>query len=121
MGDSDLIEMLAKETERRTPAIIEGVQRHTEPAEPNGDGIEEIRVEAHGLKGAALVVGEKRLSELAREMEVALVQQIAPGTIDKKLADRLVKAAEAYREGVRAAANGDKEPKSVGKAIKSLG
>ena len=121
MGESELLEMLATEAERRTPAIVEGVRRLTEPADPDPDGIEEIRVEAHGLKGAALVVGEKRLSELAREMEVALVQQTAPGTINKKLADNLVSAAEAFREGVRAAANGDKEPKSVGKALKGLG
>ncbi len=121
MGESELLEMLAKEAERRTPGIIEGVERLTEPTEPDPDGIEEIRVEAHGLKGAALVVGQSRLSELAREMEVALVQQIAPGTINKKLAKSLIRAADAYREGVQAVADGKKEPGSVEKALKGLG
>ena len=121
MGESELLDMLATEAERRTPAIIDGVRRLTEPADPDPDGIEEIRVEAHGLKGAALVVGQKRLSELAREMEVSLVQQTASGTIDKKLADGLVNAAEAFRDGVQAAANGKDEPSSVVKALEGLG
>ena len=120
MGESELLEMLASEADRRTPTILEGVKRLTEPAEPDAKGIEAVRVEAHGLKGAAMVVGQNRLSELARQIEIALVQRTAPGVIDPELADTLAGAAEAFRQGVQAAANGEPEPATVGESLVAL-
>ena len=120
MGERELLEMLLSEADRRTPAIVDGVKRRTEPAEPSSEEIEQIRVDAHGLKGAAMVVGQTRLSELAKTIEIALVQRIAPGMIDPDLSERLVQATDALREGVRAAAEGKPEPPSVGDALASL-
>ena len=120
MGDNELLEMLASETDRRTPTIVEGVRDLADSTEPNAKGIEEIRVEAHGLKGAAMVVGQNHLSELAKEIEVALVQRVASGTIDRDLAAKIVAAIEAFQGGVQAAARGEAEPASVGESITAL-
>jgi HPt (histidine-containing phosphotransfer) domain-containing protein len=120
MGESDLLEMLATETDRRTPTIVAGVKKLTAPAEGNAEDVEAVRVEAHGLKGAAKVVGQQRLGELAQQMEIALVQCTASGTIEQDVAADIISAAEAFQEGVKAAAKGKSEPKSVGKSLAAL-
>jgi chemotaxis protein histidine kinase CheA len=58
MGDTELLSMLAAEAERRSPTIITGIEELATSGEKNSARIEELRVEAHGLKGAALVVGQ---------------------------------------------------------------
>ena len=120
MGDTELLEMLASETERRAPAVIEGVKDLAASGAHDPDRIEEIRVEIHGLKGAALVVGQPRLAELAREIEVALVQRTAPGSIPPDLAAALIDATVALRDGARAASRGEPEPPSVAAGIAAL-
>jgi len=120
MGDTELLEMLATETERRAPAVIEGVKGLAESGERDPDRIEELRVEIHGLKGAALVVGQSRLAELAREIEVALVQRIAPGTIPADLATDVADAAAALNEGAAAAAREESEPPAVASSLAAL-
>ncbi len=117
---TDLLAMLSTETERRVPQMIEGVNALVASGESDGDRVEEIRVEAHGLKGAALVVGQARLAELGEKMEIALVQRQAPGTIEQPLGGALIAGAEALLEGARAAAAGDAEPASVGAALEGL-
>lgn len=117
---SDLLEMLASETDRRTPAILEGVRELGSTAEPDPERIEALRVEAHGLKGAAMVIGEKRLSDLAQQIEIALVARVGPGTIDPELASKLALAMEAFQAGVQAAAKGQAEPASVGEWTTAL-
>ena len=77
-------------------------------------------MEAHGLKGAAMVVGQSRLGELAEQMEIAIVQCTAAGTIEPGLAAEITAAAEAFQEGVKAAAKGKSEPKSVGQSLAAL-
>ena len=120
MGDDELLAMLATESERRAPAVIAAIQDLAGAAEPNADRIEELRVEIHGLKGAASVVGATRLAELAREIEVALVQRTAPGTLPPELASTVAAATTAFRDGARAAAQGDPEPPSVETGIAAL-
>jgi len=105
--------MLATETERRVPAVIDGVREMAASGEADSDRVESLRVEVHGLKGAALVVGQIRLADLAREVEAALVQRTAPGTIPAELADKVATATAAMREGALAASRGEPEPASV--------
>ena len=50
MGDTDLLDMLASETDRRADTIIEGVEKLAGSG-ANGPKVEALRVEAHGLKG----------------------------------------------------------------------
>lgn len=120
MPENELLQMLATETERRAPAMIEGIEALASASEPDSPKVEEVRVEAHGLKGAALVVGEKRLAELGAKLEIALVQRHAPGTIDADQAATLTAGVAALREGARAAAAGEPEPGAVGEALEAL-
>jgi HPt (histidine-containing phosphotransfer) domain-containing protein len=113
--------MLATETDRRSKALIEGVERLASSGTPNPDGVEELRVDAHGIKGAAMVVGQQRLAELARLIEDALASRSQSGEIDSALASTIVTAVRALHEGTQAAANGADEPPSVEESIKALG
>lgn len=112
--------MLADETDRRSTTIVAGLESLSESGEADSERVEALRIEAHGLKGAALVVGQSRLAELALRIEVLLTAQIAPGTVDTELAAKLIPAAEALREGAKAAAAGEDEPRSVATALDSL-
>ncbi len=115
-----MLEMLVSEADRRVPAIVNGLRASTDAGERDPDGIEEIRVDAHGLKGAAMVVGQDRLSELARQMEVRLVECKPEGTVGPELADALVGAASAFLDGARAAAESRPEPPAVAETLASL-
>ena len=116
----DLLQMLATETDRRAPAMIEGIAALANADEADPEAVEAIRIEAHGLKGAAMVVGQPRLAELGEKIEIALVQSQGPGTIDGPLAAVLTAGVEALRQGARAVAAGDDEPPSVAEALDAL-
>ena len=116
----DLLQMLATETDRRAPGMLDGIAALAKAGEPDPAAVEAVRVEAHGLKGAAMVVGQARLAELGEKLEIALVQRQGPGTIDPELAATLTAGVEALREGARAVAAGEDEPPAVGDAIQSL-
>jgi chemotaxis protein histidine kinase CheA len=120
MAQTELLDMLSAETDRRSAAITKGLEELSKSGDQDSDAVESLRVEAHGLKGAALVVGQQRLAELAMRMEELLTMRIGPGTIDGDLAAKLVPAAAALQEGARAAASGDEEPASVAAALDSL-
>jgi HPt (histidine-containing phosphotransfer) domain-containing protein len=120
MTEDDLLKMLSAETDRRAPTIIKGVKKLGKSSERDPESIEEIRVEAHGLKGAAMVVGQKRLAKLGEQVEIALVQRIGPGTVDAELAAKVVAAIEAFQAGAQAAAAGEDEPASVGESLSAL-
>ena len=77
MGDPELLTMLAAEAERRSPTIITGVEELAASGEKDSARIEELRIEAHGLKGAALVVGQERLADLAK-----LIEEFLAGCVD---------------------------------------
>jgi chemotaxis protein histidine kinase CheA len=113
--------MLAAEADRRCPALIGGVEELAGSGKKDPERVEELRIEAHGLKGAALVVGENRLAELARLMEAFLAECVEKGRIEPGSAATLVKAASAFSEGAQAAAEGVAEPATVGQSLSALG
>lgn len=113
--------MLAAEADRRGPALIGGVEELAGSGKKDPKRVEQLRVEAHGLKGAALVVGQNRLAELARLMENFLTASVEKGRIEPGSAATLVKAASAFSEGAQAAAEGVTEPAAVGESLSALG
>ena len=100
--------------------MLDGIAALAGAEEPDPAGVEAVRVEAHGLKGAAMVVGQPSLAELGEKLEIALVQRQGSGTIDTELAASLTAGVKALREGARAVAAGEDEPPSVGDAIEAL-
>jgi len=120
VGDTELLSMLAAEAGRRTPTIIDGLEAVAASGEKNSAQIERLRVEAHGLKGAALVVGQQRLADLAREIEEFLAGSVETGRIKPGAAAALVAGASAFNEGAQAAAEGVAEPSSVGESLAAL-
>src|SRR4051812_42144860 len=121
MDDAELLRMLAAEAERRSPTIISGIEQLAVSDDSDPDRIEALRVEAHGLKGAALVVGQDRLADLARAIEQFLAEAVKSGQIKPGSAATIVSAASAFREGAHAAAEGVGEPSSVGNSLNALG
>jgi chemotaxis protein histidine kinase CheA len=120
VSDPDLLSMLAAEAGRRTPKIIDGLEALAASGEKDPERLEELRVEAHGLKGAALVVGQDRLADLAREIEQFLAGCVDTGRIKPGAAAALVAGASAFNEGAQAAAEGVAEPSSVGESLAAL-
>lgn len=120
MGDPELLSMLASEAERRTPTIITGLEELAASGKKDSARIEELRIEAHGLKGAALVVGQDRLAELARELEEFLAGCREDGRLEPGAAAKLIAAASAFNEGAEAAAEGVAEPSSIGDSLARL-
>jgi chemotaxis protein histidine kinase CheA len=112
--------MLAAEAGRRTPAIIDGLEAVAASGDKDSARIEQLRVEAHGLKGAALVVGQDRLADLAKEMEQFLAGCVNTGRIKPGAAAALIAGASAFNEGAQAAAEGVAEPSSVGESLAAL-
>lgn len=121
MGDAELLDMLATETDRRRKTLIKGVEKLAKSGKSDPGKVEELRVDAHGIKGAAMVVGQDRLAKLALKIEEALKASTDSGQIDSGLAAAIVGAVNALHEGARAAAEGADEPPSVEAALKGLG
>jgi chemotaxis protein histidine kinase CheA len=120
VGDAELLDMLASETSRRSESLIAGVQELSGSG-PDPEKVEQLRVDAHGIKGAAMVVGQERLAELARLIEEALAGRADTGEIEQSLATNIVGAVNALHEGTKAAASGAEEPPAVAESIKALG
>jgi chemotaxis protein histidine kinase CheA len=120
VGDAELLEMLAAESQRRGPVLISGLEELAGSGKKDPDRLEKLRVEAHGLKGAALVVGQERLAELARLIEQYLAGCVKKGRIEPGTAAKLVTAASAFSEGAQAAAEGVTEPAEVGRSLEAL-
>jgi chemotaxis protein histidine kinase CheA len=120
MGDPELLTMLATEAERRSPTIITGVEDLAGSGKKDSARIEELRVEAHGLKGAALVVGQDRLADLARLIEQYLAGCVDSGRINTANAAAVITATSAFTEGAQAAAEGVGEPSSVRDSLAAL-
>jgi chemotaxis protein histidine kinase CheA len=112
--------MLAAEAERRSPTIIGGIEELAVSGKKDSGRIEDLRVEAHGLKGAALVVGQERLADLASLIEEFLAACVDSGRINPARAAAVVTATSAFTEGAQAAAEGVGEPSSVGDSLHSL-
>lgn len=120
MADTELLRMLAAEAERRGPTIISGIEQLATSGDKDSDRIEELRVEAHGLKGAALVVGQDRLADLARLIEQFLAGCVDDGRINPANAAAVITATSAFTEGAEAAAEGVGEPSSVRDSLSAL-
>ena len=112
--------MLAAEADRRGPTIISGIEELATSGEKDPERFEQLRVEAHGLKGAALVVGQERLADLARAIEQFLADAVDSGSIKPGSAATIVAAASAFNEGAHAAAEGVGEPSSVEDSLEAL-
>jgi chemotaxis protein histidine kinase CheA len=120
MAETDLLDMLASETDRRADTIIEGVEKLAGSGEPDSARVEELRVEAHGLKGAAMVVGQSRLGELAEQLERFFADRTDSGRIDPKEAAIAVAAVSSLDEAAKAVAEGGPEPPSVADSLRRL-
>jgi chemotaxis protein histidine kinase CheA len=120
MVETDLLDMLASETDRRADTIIEGVERLAGSGESDSARIEELRVEAHGLKGAALVVGQSRLGELAEQLERFFAERTDSGRIGPKEAATAIAAVSSLDEAAKAVAEGGPEPPSVAESLRRL-
>jgi chemotaxis protein histidine kinase CheA len=120
VGDEELLSMLAAEADRRGPTIISGIEELATSGEKDPERFEQLRVEAHGLKGAALVVGQERLADLARAIEQFLADAVDSGSIKPGSAATIVAAASAFNEGAHAAAEGVGEPSSVEDSLEAL-
>ena len=81
--------MLAAEADRRVPPLQKSLEKLAKGSKPDAEAIEELRVEVHGLKGAALVIGEQRLGRLAERAEQLLSASEKEGTLDAELAGKL--------------------------------
>jgi chemotaxis protein histidine kinase CheA len=121
MGEAELLDMLAAETDRRTSTICDGVERLSKSGEADSKVVESLRVEVHGIKGAALMVGQHRLAQIGAWVEDTLADRIDSGVIDKDLGRTIVDYVKAIQDGAHAAAAGKDEPSSVGKALDSIG
>ncbi|MGH2957794.1 MAG: Hpt domain-containing protein [Solirubrobacterales bacterium] len=120
MGDNELLEMLVAETDRRRETILKGVEDLAASGEADPKRVEAMRIEAHGIKGAAMVVGQDRLAELALRIEDALAAQTESGEIAPAQAAGIVAGVSALHEGAEAAAEGIAEPTSVGRSLEAL-
>ena len=112
--------MLASEADRRCQALIDGLEEMAAKSRKDSARLEELRGEAHGLKGAALVVGQERLAELSRMIELFLKDRVESGRITPTDAAKAIAAASALREGAEAAAEGVGEPSAVGESLEAL-
>lgn len=111
--------MLAAEANRRVPPMKQSLNKLAKGSKPDPDAVEELRVEVHGLKGAALVIGEQRLGRLAERAE-QLLGAATDGALDLELAAPLTEAMDAFQAGAEAAAAGKPEPRSVAEALVAL-
>ncbi len=118
--EHELLVTLADEGKRRESRLADGALRASEGGPGVLEALEELRTEAHALKGAAAVVGQSRLFELGRALEDRLVAAIEDGSLERGQAEAIARAARAYVEGAEAAAEGTAEPPSVLASIEDL-
>ena len=109
----ELLDSFADEARRRCDVIAAGLATET-------TDFETMRNEAHALKGAAAVLGLRRLSELAGLMESDLAEAKKTGVIRGGRSHQIADAAKALAEGAGAAATGEEEPPDVGRSLAQL-
>ena len=119
-SEHDLLITLVDEGRRREGRLASGAIQASEGGPSARETLEELRTEAHALKGAAAVLGQTRLFELGRALEDKLAAAVDDGRIDPGKAETIGRAARAYVEGAEAAVNGTAEPPSVLASIEDL-
>jgi len=111
--EEELLTSFAEEAKRRCDVIAAGLATET-------NDFETMRIEAHALKGAAAVVGLRRLAELAGLMESDLAEAKKTGSIRGGRTHQVADAAKAIADGAAAAAKGEEEPPDVGRSLAQL-
>lgn len=119
-SEHDLLLSLVEEGMRRKGRIADAARRASEGGPDTPEALEELRAEAHALKGAAAVVGVTRLFELGRALEDQLLPAVEEGSLTRELAAAAARAARAFVEGAQAAAEAAAEPPSVTASIEEL-
>ncbi len=112
-SEAELLASFAEEAKRRCDVIAAGLATET-------TDFETMRMEAHALKGAAAVIGLRRLAELAGLMESDLAEAKKTGSIRGGRSHQIADAAKAIAEGATAAAEGKEEPPDVGRSLAQL-
>jgi HPt (histidine-containing phosphotransfer) domain-containing protein len=118
--EHELLVSLVDEGRRREGRLAEAARRATGGNDGAGEALEEIRAEAHALKGAAAVVGAPRLFELGKALENLVMDAIAGGSLSLRRAEAIERAAHAFVEGAEASATGEPEPASVAASMDDL-
>jgi chemotaxis protein histidine kinase CheA len=121
VSETELLDMLAAETDRRTDTICSGIKQLISSGDPDTKQVEAMRVEVHGIKGAALMVGQHRLAKVGAWVEDNLAARIDSGLIEKDLGERMIEYVTAIQDGAHAAAKGQDEPASIGNALDQIG
>ena len=119
-SEHELLISLVDEGRRREGRLTEAAKRATGGHDAAPAALEELRAEAHALKGAAAVVGQPRLFELGKALEDLAMDAIAGGSLSLRRAEAVERAAHAYVEGAEAAAGGQKEPPSIATSMDDL-
>src|SRR5713226_3744404 len=119
-SEHELLVTLVDEGRRRYGRLSDGARLASEGGPGALEELEELRTEAHALKGAAAVLGQTRLFELGRAIEAELVAAIEDGALSRERAEAINRGARAYVEGAEAVAKGAAEPASVNASIEDL-
>src|ERR1044072_6439846 len=104
--EHELLISLVDEGRRREERLAEAAGRPTGGDDGAGEALEEIRAEAHALKGAAAVVGVPRLFELGKALEDLANDAIAGGSLSMRRAGAIERAGHAHAAGAQASASG---------------
>ncbi|MDX6652602.1 MAG: Hpt domain [Solirubrobacterales bacterium] len=96
----------AEEAHRRCSAINSALTM-VELGQGPAQGLLDIRIEAHTLKGTAAVLGLEEVSEQAARAERLLVEAGEAGALDPGIAAEIQQATAAIQDQTRAAAAED--------------
>jgi chemotaxis protein histidine kinase CheA len=119
-SEHELLISLVDEGRRREGRLTEAARRATGGQGEAEEALEELRAEAHALKGAAAVVGAPRLFELSKALEDLVMDAIAGNSLSIRRAEAVERAAHAFVEGAEAAATGEPEPASIRASMDDL-
>ena len=118
--EARLRKLFAEETARRAEVVIEGCEMVAEDAVHTPELLDSMRAEAHGIKGAAAVIGQSALAELAGRIEVLLAERRSSGLLESEMASRIADATRTLEEASAALARPQGEQPDLGAAIASL-
>jgi chemotaxis protein histidine kinase CheA len=118
--EARLRELFAEETARRAEVVIEGCEMVAEDAVHTPELLDSMRAEAHGIKGAAAVIGQSELAELAGRIEVVLGERRSSGLLEPEMASRIADATRTLEQASVALAGRQGEQPDVDAALASL-
>jgi chemotaxis protein histidine kinase CheA len=118
--EAELLTAFGDEARERCGMIATAMRAIAEGGDSDPSKIEELRLEAHTLKGTAGTLGLERLFELAGLIEATLEEAGKKSKLAPEIATEVANAADAFAEGADAAASESPEPPSVGLATARL-